>query len=223
MAIAFDAASGNFVNPGTSLTVSHTCTGSDLALVVAVTDISGASVVSGVTYNSVAMTKVDEIGANRAFTLWYLTAPDTGAHDIVVTAGSSTYIGLAAASYTGVLQTGQPEVEFESSGASPLALGLTTLTDNSWVIAGAKAETGNTDAGTGATRRATDLLTNPNGITAIFDSNAAVTPAGAYALAVTGSTNLAGISIALAPSGAAPPDPLAPPGFTRRLRFFKGR
>ena len=174
--------------------------------------------VTGVTYNGVAMTRVDDVGtANRWFNLWYLTAPATGAHDIVVSLSASSFCGLAAASYTGVSQTGQPEVELETAGASPLSLGLTTLTDNSWIIAGAKAETGNTAAGTGATLRGADNL----GITAILDSGGAITPAGAATLEVTGTTAMGGISIAIAPAGAVATK--AKPMFRRSTRFFTGR
>ena len=63
MAIAFDAATdGGNVNPGTTLTFAHTCTGSLGLLVVGFNgdNIGGADDVSSVTYNGVALTLADK-------------------------------------------------------------------------------------------------------------------------------------------------------------------
>ena len=48
-------------------------------------DPSSDRFVTGVTYNGDAMTKLVEKDSNYNVTLWYLIAPDTGTHDIVVT------------------------------------------------------------------------------------------------------------------------------------------
>lgn len=112
MAIAFDAVSTG-MNPTdpTSLTWSHTCTGSNLVLVVGTStesDTGGhtAQTVSGITYNGTALTKIrtDYITDNGT-ELWYLVNPTTGAHDIVVTM-TAVVDGLfgAGLSFTGVDQ-----------------------------------------------------------------------------------------------------------------------
>jgi len=105
MAIALDSTSSGDNSAGNPLTVSHTVSGSDRILVVSLLIASSRSV-SSATYNGVSL------GAARQTTssfhlykhlLYALLAPDTGTHDIVITAdGSSDPLGLAAASYTGV-------------------------------------------------------------------------------------------------------------------------
>src|SRR3990167_9665452 len=110
MAIAFDAATnGGNVVPGTSLTYSHTCTGSDLLLFVEVREnVAAPTHITGITYNSVALASIATNAngdASELISLWYLAGPATGAHDVVVTAGSSTTFTSAAISYTGCAQT----------------------------------------------------------------------------------------------------------------------
>lgn len=105
MAIAFDAvgASGNGAGV-TSISWSHTCTGADRLLLVGV---ASNAQVSGVTYNSVALTLAAEINtaAGGLWTaLWYLKGPATGANTVVVTHGSGRSEGQSV-SYTGVDQT----------------------------------------------------------------------------------------------------------------------
>ena|SRR3990167_1611854 len=124
MAIAIDATSQGEVASGTSLTVSHTCSGADRLLLVAVSEFfSPTPALSTATYAGVAMTRVGTIlfgsvNAERA-TLFSLAAPATGANNIVVTAGqAATEIVLAATSWTGVDQT------------TPLDTAGTTAPDN---------------------------------------------------------------------------------------------
>jgi len=119
MALAHDAnansgAINGLATPFTS-TWSHTCTGSNLVLIVntgarAAVGNAANMVVSGVTYNGVALTKIrsDELDPDSCFRseLWYLVAPATGAHNVVVTwTGALTYAGAASSSYTGAQQS----------------------------------------------------------------------------------------------------------------------
>ena len=115
MAVAFDAATKSLETTTSPLTWSHTCTGSNLLLVVGITTSHSTSPnCTGVTYNGVSMTK---IGADRDYvggetTLWYLLAPTTGANTISAAftggAGTERCFGVSV-SYTGVAQTGQPD------------------------------------------------------------------------------------------------------------------
>lgn len=99
MAIAVDAtSSGQITSAGTTLTISHTCTGSDLVLVVSVITSAGSDP-SSVTYNSVAMTKA--VGDTTTTSIWYLANPATGANNVVVTHGSSVKMGAGCISFTG--------------------------------------------------------------------------------------------------------------------------
>lgn len=101
----------NATNP-TSLTWSHTCTGTNLVLIVgtsAESDTGGhtAQTVSGITYNGVALTKVrSDYITDNGTELWYLIAPATGANNIIVTM-TAVVDGLfgAGLSFTGVDQS----------------------------------------------------------------------------------------------------------------------
>lgn len=202
MAIAFDAASGSSTNGTTSQSHSHTCTGSNLGLVVGVTgDTTGnGDNITGATYNGVAMTLVVKANdAGRWLYLFYLNAPATGAHNIVVSASVSCYIGIAAASYTGVSQSGQPEANAHASGQTQT---VTTIAANAWTVMAAKDESGSIVAGASTTKRAGDGFGGD--LTGIFDSNVALA-AGSHSLAFSGTSNnnSAGIIVSLAPVASA--------------------
>lgn len=99
MAIALDTTSGNNGSAGTTVTFSHTCTGTDLMLVVFVAVQSGTP---SVTYNGVSMTQVAvESSGNPLTYMFVLENPATGAHDVVVTKGSGVQTGANAISFTG--------------------------------------------------------------------------------------------------------------------------
>lgn len=191
MAIAFDAASGGNVNPSTSLTVSHTCTGADRVLFVAVVG-DRTDIVTGVTYAGTAMSLVDKIHplgdeTSRWLYLYALTAPSTGANNIVASASSSCYLEINAASYTGVSQSGQPDAYASASGQSN---SVTTTADNSWVVGAQVDVAGAITAGSGTTLRNTVL------VAAIGDSGSAVTPAGSKTLTFAGPGTNDGIIVA---------------------------
>lgn len=221
MAIAFDAASDSNVNPGTSLTFAHTCTGSNLCLVVAICA-NTSDTITGVTYNSVAMTLVAKrqaggTGTLRWFYLYYLNAPSTGANNIVISNSASSFIGAAAASYTGVSQTGQPEAQADNDGTSTSVTGTVTVaTANAWIVMGAKGQGGSIAAGSGATERADDSLS----ICGIYDGNGAKST-GSNAMTVTAAThvsNMACCIISIAPVAATT---TAPPIFRRPTRIWR--
>ena len=183
MAISFDAASTGDATD-TTLTFAHTCTGTRRLLVVGVGIEDADDEISGVTYNGVAMTLVDKIvnGVPNEWTyMFYLLNPSSGTNNVVVTASSSTTIRGLGVSYTGVLQSGQPDSKNEATaqGASH-ALSTTTVLDNSWVVGMAQGDDATPGAGTGVTSRATV------GGSRIGDSNGPKTPAGSYSMTFTG-------------------------------------
>lgn len=138
MAIAFDAAKDGGNNGGGSNTQtwSHTCTGSDLLLIVGITGDTSTDDITAVTYNGVACTLVGKVLGARWEYMYYLLGPATGAHTVSVTAGSSHYLIGLSASYTGVAQSGQPDNSATTTSASsPVAISLTTVADNCWTIA----------------------------------------------------------------------------------------
>lgn len=170
--IAFDAFSSGSVLPGSSITFSHTCSGSDRILIVGIIA-NNADVITGVTYNGVAMT----LARKSAFTgptmyLYYLLAPATGANNIVVSASSGgEYIRATAVSYTGVQQSGQPDATAENNvSAASITTTLTQVVAKAWqvgVVQGAHDGTVTAGAGIGAIRG-----TVSGGYNSIGDSNA---------------------------------------------------
>lgn len=117
MSLAVDAISNSGdLTSVSSATWSHTCAGSNLILVVGANARGQKSntntTVTGVTYNGVALTKIrgDTSDSGDTFRgrseLWYLIAPATGTHSIVVTyTGSVEATGCGAVSFTGAMQS----------------------------------------------------------------------------------------------------------------------
>jgi hypothetical protein len=103
MAVAFDASTAGSNAGGTSLTFSHTASGSDRAVVVAVVTNDYGGGITGVTYGGASMT---EIGTGRTDAKLYgLVAPATGAQNVVCSGGAGMdFWQAAASSFTGVDQ-----------------------------------------------------------------------------------------------------------------------
>lgn len=215
MAIAFDAETGAFTNSSSgSLTFSHTCTGSNRALYVAVCT-SAATTVTGITYAGAAMTLVDSYTATGQDaitdnTLYMLIAPASGANDVIVTASASGHIIYAqAASYTGAAQSGQPPHQTKNSANAATSLTTTVntssapSTDNCWVIGGYFLD-GNFTVSAGASTTLRSTNASIKNWLGIMDGNAAVTPAGSSSLIhnASSSCNLRGIITSLAPFAA---------------------
>lgn len=206
MAIAFDAATAGGDNGGSgSLTFSHTCTGSLGLLVVGFNgdNIGGADDITSVTYNGVALTLADKqvnpsSGGDRNTYMYFLLGPATGAHNVVVSCSGSHLLQGGAVSYTGVKASGQPDahtVNAESSSSlKTLTTSVTTSADNCWTVLIEGCYDGGTPpvAGTGSTRRTFD---GTNGGWGLFDSNAAIHPAGSYSMTTTRGSDPFGLEI----------------------------
>lgn len=197
MAIAVDATSTGSANPGTSVTVSHTCTGSDRILFTMVKNGNSAGQSGGTlscTYNGVSMTEITSTSSGDTtsrISLFYLLAPATGTHDVVGSSSSNFYIQATSASYTGASGT-QPDASNSATDAtSPYDIAVTTIADNCWYIGCAANGLGNAVAvGTGTTNRG-----GAGSTACLADGNTAKTPAGSAALQWTG-TGLHGLIIA---------------------------
>lgn len=141
MALAFDVASSSSGSSVTSLSWSHTCTGSNLVLFVTAQvydDTSAAErAIASISYNSVAMTKVNrtETG-NIGAEIWYLINPATGPNTIAITCGgNNNFIAAGGMSFTGADQTAPAEANNIGSGFGKTAsTAVTTITDNAYVI-----------------------------------------------------------------------------------------
>lgn len=201
MAIAYDAyTSGGVV--GTSLTVSHTCTGSDRFLVAGVLgNTEGNDTITGVTYAGVAMTKITKsppVGSGgRYLYLFHLTNPASGANDVVVSSSSSTFMSTKNASYTGCSQSGQPDsssTKEQASGTS-FSIPTTVVASNCWLSSIAQMDGGgNLTAGAQTTIRSTA------DVVALSDSNGTVgTGSQAQNFSNTGGGKSWGVILSIAP------------------------
>ena len=143
--IAFDVASNSTYQASASTyNWSHTtyASGNSRYLIVGVSMLSVAgSSVTGITYNSVAMTFLGAVasvsGAVRS-ELWGLVAPSTGANSIAVTLSTGLVSAACAITFTGVHQT-SPTEGFASAtatnvGAADATVNVVTVADNDWVV-----------------------------------------------------------------------------------------
>lgn len=138
--IAFDAASSAKAGSASSLSWSHTCSGSDRLLVVGTNSgdlTAGDRVVNSITYNGVNLTKIrsDDSGNSRA-EIWYLVNPANGANTLQVNfAGSNIDIQAGAISLTGVDQSAPLDANNGAVGSSTSSsVSVTTSADNAWVV-----------------------------------------------------------------------------------------
>ena len=183
MAIAFDATANGAVNPGTSVTFSHTCTGSNLILLLGISYYqSTTDDITAVTYNTVAMTRIITVTNSTSPTqisfLYYLLNPATGANDVVVSKTSSVDTRIVSASYTGAKQSGQADASGSATAtATSISKSVTTIDDNCWMISFAMMDNP-ISASTGTTARNTNTT-----YAGLGDSNGVITPAGAYSMA----------------------------------------
>lgn len=145
-----------------------------------------------------------QIPTNRYIHLFYLVGPTTGSNNVVITADQTQYIAGNALSYTGAKQTGQPDNQgtaTASVGVTTITKAITTVADNSWLMAFGRIDSGTILVGAATTSR---VSAETNG--AMFaDGNAAITPAGSSALTYTIpiTANAAMITASFAPAPAA--------------------
>jgi len=209
MAIARDANS-NGTHTSTSLTVAHTVSGSNRLLLAFVIDQAGDTV-TGVTYNSVAMTQIRKRvrGSTEYIYVYGLLAPDTGTNNIVASRSNDAFdIAIGASSYTGVKQTGLPDAQTDDyeAGSTTITTPITTVADNCWTFFGVS-DGGSSAlaAGTGSTV----ITVISTDVGKIFDNqdNGAITPAGSYTMIVSSgsATDKGGILVSFAPAVAAGP------------------
>lgn len=141
--IVFDAATASgYKTASSSYNFSHTTAGSNRYLRVCVSMLSvGGSTVTGITYNSVALSFVGAqasvSGAVRVEE-WGLVAPATGSNTVAVTLSTALDSAAGAGSYTGVQQT-SPRETYQSAqatnvGAADATVAVTTVADNAMVV-----------------------------------------------------------------------------------------
>lgn len=183
--IAFDAGggAGGTVNPGTSISWNHTCSGTDRLLLVTI-EVNNTDDLTAVTYNSVAMTRIlTVLGTAERLFYYYLKNPASGTNTVSVTKTASEQMAGNSASYTGVLQTGGTDATSSGSGTSTTFTGtLTTVADNCWTTMGHRWQAGSETAGAGTTIRT-------SGSVQVDDANSVKTPAGSSSLIINGANS----------------------------------
>lgn len=198
MAIAFlTGANGGSVNAasGANFSFDSGSTGSDRYLVVGVGTSPGP--VLSMTYAGVSMTFIGAANnGGQAEELWGLANPATGTNNLVITTTSAGGWEGAIAVYTGVPGGIQGTPATSTNQNSPMALTVTTITDNSWLVGYVRNGSGNNTAGANTTVRGSAYPIS------IVDTNAAQTPVGAYSLNITwgGGQPAGGVGIALSPT-----------------------
>ena len=140
MAVALDASLDLGSVSASSLTAAFTVgAGTDRILFVGVS--ASTDLVTGVTYNGVAMTLVGKknISSGGQGYLFVLVNPASGSNNVAISASGSTTITGMAVSYTGAKQTGQPDNHNEAQGigigdGSWTGTSLTTVAANCWGV-----------------------------------------------------------------------------------------
>lgn len=210
-AIAHDTSNstGNVGGGGGTTTLGHTCTGSNLfALMHANWGSGGGNSLSSPTYNSVTMTKEQEIlaSAQGNQTSYGLHNPSTGTHNFSLTqAVGGNGFDLCGQSYTGVQQTNDSVDNSRSftgsSLSSPNNQSITPNTSNSWCIVWLNSN----QTIAASTNMSFRVLNDSNG-SSVGDSNGAATTAGValtQSWTWTGTDSQAGNQISIAPFAAA--------------------
>src|SRR5450755_1676844 len=167
--IAFDNSGlGGNGTPASSLTFSYTTNSNTNGLIIVSVDEATTSPsctsdkVTGVTNNGASLTDLGYYAKDTnglAVKTYYGFAPATSTHNIVVSASASCIRYAAAATYTGVKQSGMPDASgsgnpLSSSGSVSLFQATTTANYNAWaVLIGVPSTAGTATAGVGTTIR----------------------------------------------------------------------
>lgn len=204
MAIARDTSSTGESLSSTTLTFAHTCTGSNLLLLVGVMCRDGDNV-TGVTYGGQALSQLIKRTNGITCYVYGKLSPLTGANDIVVTRTTSTdnLVGIGV-SYTDVSQSGLPDATASANitSTTSFALNITTVANNAWAMAFFRADNANNNIIAGAG----EVLVNSVGDSgtrrnAVIDTDGPISPAGTETLNASfpAGSNGAVVAVSFAP------------------------
>lgn len=206
MAIAFVSYTAQATyGPGTTITNSLDAgSAANRVLICGVTGDTTSDLMTNATYNGVAMTKIGVVknpgSGARYIYLWMLVNPASGTNDLVYTNSSSAYCFSGATVLSGVSAedtTVSAKTKTAGSG-STYNHSITTVADNCWLVGFTSNNGNNISAGANTTLREASASSVRS------DTNAAQTPAGAYALNWSAtSAEWASVVTAVAPVAAA--------------------
>lgn len=192
MAIAFDAKTGMVTGSGTTISTTHTATGSNRIVFVGITIRSTRTITVAPTYAGVAMTQSGSTSGTTGVTnyLYYLIAPSTTAGaTVTATQNASDNWAMTVISYANVRQTGQPDATSVGGPTTTTSYSqsVTTVRDNCWAVL-----YGNATSGSTLTAGSNTIIRNQPEVAFtgafIIDTNSAKTPAGTDTLNVTSSS-----------------------------------
>lgn len=152
MAVAIDSANnGTQATTSTTMTWSHTCTGSNLMLVVFIAGMTDTA--PSVKYNNVSMTHQDTVlDGSTGIYVFTLANPSTGANNVVMTAGANSRYAGNSVSLTGAT-LGTISKSGPSGASNPSFTAVTSSTGSGFVVDGLKGRDGaSSSAGAGQTR-----------------------------------------------------------------------
>ena len=214
--IAYDNVSSYYSDSASSISWSHTTTGTNRLLVVTGgnSDYPTKKTPKTISYNSVNLSKARSdyyVADQDSSFIFYLIAPDEGTYTITITmTGLTSYLSGGGMSYTGAKQTSQPDAVAGTNGssASPktVSVAIDTVANNSWVVSNAFVL-----ASTSLTANNTSRwqINEANYRRGGSDTNAGKTPAGltsmSWSLVGTGTLYYA-VSVASFSEYVAPPD-----------------
>lgn len=133
MAVAFDASSSGIGSNSSSATFSHTCTGSNLYLIVV---IATTGTVSSVTYGSQTMTQLITNSAFNTKAVFGLSNPTVGTSTITVNTSASAFTSACSASYTGVDYTSPITSNATTWAGTSASQTLTISRKDAWIVTG---------------------------------------------------------------------------------------
>lgn len=180
LAIAFDNAGSNNANPGTTVSVTFTITGSNIFLFLfAMCNIGDllSSLTATKGAADTAATAIDKQASNGGGGeqySYYMVSPDTGSNTMKFNVTVGHFLIFGGSSYSGCAQTGQPDAHgaFTVTTASYTET-LTSVMDNSWHVTGLYCGDVATVSGTTVSR-----TTQQSSLWNLADSNGPKTPAG---------------------------------------------
>jgi len=139
---------------GSSATANLTVASNDNRLLAVVVGWSGTNTISSIAWDGQSFTKAAGVvdgGGNLRTDIWYLVAPNTGAHTVTVTfTGSVNLPNVAYISLYGANQSSPIGVTATNTGtAANTTVSITPTTTGSWVLAALSANTTTTGSSGG--------------------------------------------------------------------------
>lgn len=207
--VRIDAVTTSPAPVSTSISWSHTCSGDNRYLQVAISFPSSPVGASTVTYNGASLTRIfADTQGNRSLEVWALVAPAAGTHSIAITlpsAATNNDVGATARSFRNVDQSAP--VRDSGSGKAGTGTSVTTsvtaaagdLVVDALCLRTASAQVANVNQGAGQTR---DSRFNAGGANAVVSATSRKRGTGSVSMSWSwvGNDNHIHYAAALAPA-----------------------